>query len=77
MAGARLGPGGAQTGANRAGADSTPCNRPWETLVAVPENGQDFNPCLSVDQTQVFIALVVALHAAVLAVRLSVALYRA
>ncbi len=30
----------------------------------------------SVDQTQIFIALVVALHAAVLAVRLSVALYR-
>ncbi|MCY3537035.1 MAG: photosystem I reaction center subunit XII [Cyanobacteria bacterium MAG CAR3_bin_5] len=29
------------------------------------------------DQTQVFIALVVALHAMVLAVRLSVALYRA
>ena len=61
----------------QAWADSTPCNRPWETPVAVPENGQDFNPCLSVDQTQVFIALVVALHAMVLAVRLSVALYRA
>ncbi|MYF36595.1 MAG: photosystem I reaction center subunit XII [Synechococcus sp. SB0678_bin_12] len=46
-------------------------------MVAVPENGQDFDPCSSVDQTQVFIALVVALHAMVLAVRLSVALYRA
>ncbi|OOV35010.1 photosystem I reaction center subunit XII [Candidatus Synechococcus spongiarum LMB bulk15M] len=40
------------------------------------ENKRAFNSSLSVDQTQVFIALVVALHAAVLAVRLSVALYR-
>lgn len=45
-------------------------------MVGMPENKHDFRSSRSVDQTQVFIALVVALHAAVLAVRLSVALYR-
>ena len=57
-------------------ANPKPCNRPGKPTVVVPQNKHAFGLSCSVDQTQIFIALVVALHAAVLAVRLSVALYR-
>jgi photosystem I subunit 12 len=42
------------------------------------ENGEEFdNPVMSLTQAEVLIALVVAAHAGVLAVRLAASLYRA
>jgi photosystem I subunit 12 len=57
------------------------CDRP-EAKTGSPaqlrENGEEFdNPVMSLTQAEVLIALVVAAHAGVLAVRLAASLYRA